>query len=141
MRWSPFSCVQSTNDFDNHVISPNGDSMSQQSFMLIYFHCYHWGMDWFYQRELYECGLLNGEHDEERVNCHIEGGAYIKDGSTLTLVHTGTVEEFDGYLQKKKKSRQHLENECLMVRKASVSSTTYLDITMDTVNEHKEPLS
>ena len=102
MRWSPFSCVQSTNDFDNHVISPNGDSMSQQSFMLIYFHCYHWGMDWFYQRELYECGLLNGEHDEERVNCHIEGGAYIKDGSTLTLVHTGTVEEFDGYLQKKK---------------------------------------
>jgi len=96
IRWSPFSCVLSTNDFDNHVISPNmlEGSMSQQSFMLIYFHCYHWGMDWFYQRELYECGLLNGEHDEERANCHIEGGAYTKDGSTD--------EEFDGYLQKKK---------------------------------------
>ena len=101
MRWSPFSCVLSTNDFDNHVISPNmlEGSMSQQSFMLIYFHCYHWGMDWFYQRELYECGLLNGERDEERANCHIEGGAYTKDGS---LKDGSTDEEYDAYLQKKK---------------------------------------
>lgn len=98
MRWNPFSCVLSTDYFDNHVIiSPNmlEGSMSQQSFMLIYFHCYHWGMDWFYQRELYVCGLLNGEHDEERANCNIEGGcAYTKDGSTD--------EEYDAYLQKKK---------------------------------------
>lgn len=107
IRWSPLSCVLSTtNDFDNHLISPNTYDYNtydgQQSFMLIYFHCYHWGMDWFYQRELYECGLLNGERDEERVNCHIDGGAYIKDGSTLTLVHTGTDEEYDAYLKKKK---------------------------------------
>ena len=107
IRWSPLSCVLSTtNDFDNHLISPNTYDYNtydgQQSFMLIYFHCYHWGMDWFYQRELYECGLLNGEREEERVNCHIDGGAYIKDGSTLTLVHTGTDEEYDAYLKKKK---------------------------------------
>lgn len=104
IRWIPFSCVLSTNDFpDYHVISPNmlEDSMyipnnhSQQSFMLIYFHCYHWGMDWFYQRELYEYGLLNGEDDEKRVNCHIEDGVYINDDLM-------TDEEFDGYLQKKK---------------------------------------
>ena len=92
MVWRPMACVQAWDDYYEQAIRYQID----RSFILVYFPCYHWGMDWFYQRELYEGGVLSGEHEEDDDNRHIEGGVYEKDGKKCTD------EEYDAYLQQKK---------------------------------------
>ena len=92
MVWRPLTCVQSWDDYYEQAIRYQID----RSFILVYFPCYHWGMDWFYQRELYEYGVLMGEHEEGEYNRHLEGGVYEKDGKKCTD------EEYDAYLQQKK---------------------------------------